>query len=119
MSLLTSSSLSTLSSIQQESSSDFNAQLTTDALDYYFKVTGRLLTASGGPFPPPLPKNPDPLETINQMFEERANAFAEYRNGNRRLINFLKPIVTTFHRFSGIFGAAASLVSSLCHLVSL
>lgn len=45
------------------------------------------------------------------LLEEKAAKFKEYREGNRKLINFLKPIVKVIHAFSAVLIEATSLVS--------
>ena len=48
------------------------------------------------------------------LFREKAKQFKEYREGNRRLINWLEPIVKVVHVLSGCLGEAISVVS--CHI---
>jgi hypothetical protein len=47
---------------------------------------------------------------ILDLLEERAMAFKEYRDGNRKLTNWLSPVVQVLHTFAGVLGAATSLV---------
>lgn len=50
-------------------------------------------------------------EAISELLQDSAKAFKEYRDGNRKLINCLFPIVQLLHVFSGILGKAVVLVS--------
>ncbi len=93
-----------------------NVKLIIDALADYARETGKDL--SENPFATNLEQSKS-SEDILQLLEEREKAFKEYRAGNRRLIDCLNPAVKVLHRFSGILGQAASLVSQLCHLVNL
>jgi len=47
------------------------------------------------------------------LFGEKARQFEEHREGNRRLINWITPIVQVVHVLSGSLGEAINLVS--CH----
>jgi STAND-like protein len=93
-----------------------NVKLTIDALADYAREIGKDL--SENPFATNIEQSKS-SEDILQLLEEREKAFQEYRAGNRRLIDYLNPAVKVLHRFSGILGQAASLVSQLCHLVNL
>jgi hypothetical protein len=84
-----------------------------DALADYTKVTGVDLTSN--PFVAAIEHSNSP-EAILEILQEREKAFKEYRDGNRRLINCLRPAVKVIHSFSGTLGGAASLVSHTCHL---
>ena len=55
----------------------------------------------------------DSPDDILRLLEEKANAFKVYRDGNRKLINKLRPIVHVIHVLSGVVGDAASSVSSI------
>ena len=50
-------------------------------------------------------------DDVLKLIEEKTNEFKDYREGNRKLINCLKPVVNVIHAFSGVLGEAASLVS--------
>ncbi len=93
-----------------------NIKFIIDALADYAQQTGKDL--SKNPFTTNLEQSRSP-EDILQILEEREKKFKGYRAGNRRLIDRLNPAVKVLHGFSGILGQAASLVSQLCHLVSL
>ena len=93
-----------------------NVKLVIDALADYAKETGKDL--SSNPFADKFQQSISPQDIL-QLLGEREKAFKDYREGDRRLINCLKPAVTVLHAFSGILGAAASLVSQPCHLASL
>ena len=79
-----------------------------DALDDYAKETGINLTDN--PFVATLQQSNSP-QAILQLLREREKAFKEYREGNRRLISSLSPIVTVLQALSGTLGEAARLVS--------
>ena len=49
-------------------------------------------------------------DDILKLFQEKAEDFKEYRNGNRKLINCLEPVVQVLHTFSGVLGDVAGLV---------
>jgi hypothetical protein len=53
----------------------------------------------------------DDAEAILALFQDKAKQFQEYRDGNRKLINSLKPIVQFLHTVTAILGKAATLVS--------
>ena len=55
----------------------------------------------------------DSPDDVLKLLEEKANAFEFYRDGNRKLINFLSPIVHFIHVLSGVLGDAAPSVSSI------
>src|SRR5713226_5501554 len=89
-------------------SSNSDIQLITDALANYARITG--IDISRNPFATALRQCNSP-EAILQLLQERVKAFKEYRDGNRRLIDCLSPAVNVIQAFSGILGAAVSLVS--------
>ena len=78
------------------------------ALDDYTKNTG--IDLSKTPFAAAIEHSNSP-EAIFQLLHDRENAFKEYREGNRRLINCLSPVVKVIQAFSGIIGEAVNLVS--------
>jgi fungal STAND N-terminal Goodbye domain len=89
-------------------SSTSNIRLITDAFEKYAKITG--IDLSKNPFAAALEQSNSP-EAILELLQEREKAFKEYREGSRRLINCLSPVVNVLQAFSGIFGEAFSLVS--------
>jgi hypothetical protein len=91
-----------------------NVQLIIGALADYAKETG--IDLSKNPFASKLEKSRSP-DAILQLLEEREKAFKEYRDGKRRLINYLNPAVKVLHRFSGVLSEASGLVSRNCYLV--
>jgi hypothetical protein len=105
-----------MSSTGQTTSSFSNVQLITDALTEYSKETG--IDLSNNPFAAALEQSNSP-DAILQLFQQRERAFKEYRDGSRRLINYLSPAVKVLQAFSGILGGVVSLVSYACHLVTL
>jgi len=95
-------------------SSASNIRLITDALEKYAKITGN--DFSKNPFAAALEQSDSP-EAILQLLQEREKAFKEYREGSRRLINCLSPVVNVLQAFSGIFGEAVGLVSHATHTI--
>jgi len=77
----------------------------------YTKNTG--IDLSKTPFAAALEHSNSP-EAILQLLHDQENAFKEYRDANRSLINCLSPAVKVIQAFSGIIGAAVNLVSLTC-----
>jgi hypothetical protein len=98
------------------STSTSNIQLITNALVDYENITG--IDLSKNPFAAAIKQANSP-GAILELLQEREKAFNDYREGNRRLINCLSPVVNVIQAFSGILGAAVSLVSRTRHLVTL
>src|SRR6266481_587218 len=98
------------------SSTSPTENIIVNALANYTKETGKDLSKS--PFASKLEQSNSP-EDILRLLEEWEKAFEEYREGNRRLINCLNPVVKVLHAFSGILSEVTSLVCQLRHLVSL
>jgi fungal STAND N-terminal Goodbye domain len=84
-----------------------NLRLILDALDDYAKKTGMVLTQN--PFTDQLQNCVSP-QAILDLLEEKAKAFKDYRDGNRKLIQWLSPVVQVLHVFAGVLGEATSLV---------
>jgi fungal STAND N-terminal Goodbye domain len=103
-----------MSSPEQATSSTSNIRLITDAFENYAKITGN--DPSKNPFAASLEQSDSP-EAILELLQEREKAFKEYRQGSRRLINCLSPVVNVLQAFSGILGEAVSLVSHLAHTI--
>ena len=101
-----------MSSSGQATSPTSNYQLIINALVDYAQITGIDLTKN--PFSSALEQSSSP-EAILHLLQEREKAFNEYRDGNRRLIHCLSPVVSVLQAFSGILGDAVSLVSHTCH----
>ena len=51
----------------------------------------------------------DSLDNVLKLFEAKANAFKAYRDGNRKLISWLSPVVQVIHTLSGVVGQAVSV----------
>jgi len=100
--------MSTAEQATSSISSTSNTRLITDAFEKYAKLTGNDL--SKNPFAAALEQSDSP-EAILELLQEREKAFKEYREGSRRLINCLSPVVNVVQAFSGIFGEAVGLVS--------
>ncbi len=52
-------------------------------------------------------------DDVLKLLQDKANEFKDYREGNRKLIDCLKPVVNVIHAFSGVLGEAVSLVSRI------
>ena len=104
-----------MSSTEQESSSTLNIQLIIDALADYTKMTG--IDPAKTPFAATIEQSNSP-ENILELLQGREKAFREYREGNRRLISYLRPAVKVLRAFSGLLGGAVSLVSQGPHVPS-
>jgi hypothetical protein len=50
-------------------------------------------------------------DAIIDLLEGKANQFQAYRDGNRNLIDSLKPVVQVLHVVSAVLGEAAAMVS--------
>ncbi|KAH9972371.1 hypothetical protein BJV74DRAFT_865042 [Russula compacta] len=61
------------------------------------------------PFVQSLQSCHDPGAILDHL-QERASQFRAYRDGDRKLINSLKPLVQILNTLSGVLGSAASLV---------
>ena len=78
------------------------------ALSDYAKKTG--IDLATHPFAQTL-QNCQSADAILDLLQDRAREFSTYRDGNRKLIDCLKPVVQTLHTFSGLLAGAAALVS--------
>ena len=105
-----------MSSTGQATSSSSHFQLIVHALADYSNQTGIDLTKSSFAAKIELSNSP---EDILELFQEREKAFKEYRDGNRRLVNCLSPVVKVLYAFRGILGEEASLVSVIYDPVNL
>ena len=56
-------------------------------------------------------QNSSSADAILALLEDKAKQFQAYRDGNRKLINCLKPVVQVLHTVSAILGEAATSVS--------
>ena len=50
----------------------------------------------------------DSPDDILKLLENKANAFKVFRDGNRKLITWLNPVVQAIHILSGVLGEAVS-----------
>ncbi|KAH9017293.1 hypothetical protein EDB84DRAFT_1566888 [Lactarius hengduanensis] len=78
-----------------------NFQLILDALNEYAKETGIDLAKNA--FFTSLQGSNSPDEIL-RLIQDKAKAFKEFREGNRKLINWLKPVVQVVHLFAGTLG---------------
>jgi hypothetical protein len=85
-----------------------NFQLIINAFDDYARQVGVDLTKI--PIADAL-RGCDSPNAVLDLLQDKANAFKNYRDGDRTLINWLKPVVQVVHGFSGVLGPAISLVS--------
>jgi len=95
------------------SSSNFQSILDA-ALSEYTKETG--IDLATHPSAQSL-QNCNSVDAILDLLGDKANQFQAYRDGNRKLINCLKPVVQVLHTASGILGEAAALVSGANQLI--
>ena len=51
----------------------------------------------------------DSPDNVLKLLEEKANAFKVYRDGNRKLVSWLSPVVRVIHTLSGVLGQAISV----------
>ena len=89
------------------SSSNFRSLFDTALSDYAKQTTIDLPTH---PFAQSL-QNCDSPERILDLLSDKANQFQAYRDGNRKLVDCLKPVVRVLHTVSGILGEASIMVS--------
>ena len=89
-----------------------NFQLIVDALCDYANLTG--VDLSKNPFAENLQQHSTPGRIL-ELLQERGEAFKEYREGDRRLIKCISPVVCVLHAFSDFLGEAISLVSHTLH----
>jgi hypothetical protein len=86
--------------------SDF--QLILNAVDKYAEQTGTDL--KDNPFADNI-KGCDSPDAVLLLLQENLKAFKDYRDGNRKFIDCLSPVVQFVHAFSGILGEVAGSVS--------
>ena len=55
----------------------------------------------------------DSPDNVLKLLEDKANAFKVYRDGNRKLIDWLSPVVQVVHALSGALGQAVSLMNRM------
>ena len=53
-------------------------------------------------------------DNVLRLLEIKANAFKVYRDENRKLINWISPVVQVVHTLSGVLGQAVSSMSRRC-----
>ena len=76
----------------------------------YAKQTG--IDPTKDPFSDRIQASHSPDDVL-KLLEEKANEFKDYREGNRKLIDCLKPVVNVIHAISGVLGEAVTLVSRI------
>ena len=87
-----------------------NFQLIINAFDDYAKQVGLDLTKN--PLAEAL-RGCDSPNAVLDLLQGKAQSFKDYRDGARKLIGWLKPVVEVVHGFSGVLGQAISLVSQM------
>ncbi len=50
-------------------------------------------------------------DDVLKLLEDKANQFKDFRDGNRKLLNWLSPVVHVVHTLSAVLGASITLVS--------
>jgi hypothetical protein len=95
------------SSSSRSSSTKFKAIL-DNALNDYVKQTG--VDLANYDFAQQL-EGCHSTDEVLWLFREKAKQFKEYRDGNRKLINWISPVVQVVHVLSGFLGEAISAVS--------
>ena len=53
----------------------------------------------------------DSPDDVLKLIEDKAIEFKEFRDGNRKLLNWLRPVVQVVHTLSAVLGASITLVS--------
>ena len=51
----------------------------------------------------------DSSDDVLKLLDDKANTFKVYRDGNRKLFDWLTPVVQVIHALSGVLGEAVSL----------
>jgi hypothetical protein len=87
-----------------------NFKLIIDAFDDYAKQVGEDLTKN--PLADALRACDSPTAVL-ELLQDKAYAFKDYRDGDHKLISWLKPVVQVVQGFSGILGDAISFVSRI------
>ena len=57
----------------------------------------------------------DSPDDVLKLLEEKAKAFKVYRDGNRKLINWLSPVLQVIHVLSGVLGEAVRAINGMRH----
>ncbi len=50
-------------------------------------------------------------DDVLKLLEDKANEFKDFRDGNRKLLNWLSPVVKVVHTLCAVLGASITLVS--------
>jgi hypothetical protein len=82
------------------------------ALADYLEQIGVTVELDKHPFIDQL-RGRDSPDDVLKLLEEKANAFKVYRDGNRKLINGLSPVVQVIHLLSGVLGQAVSSINGV------
>ena len=90
--------------------SSSNFQLIVDAFNDYAEQVG--LDLSKNPHAEAL-RACDSPNAVFELLQDKAHSFKDYRDGDRKLVSWLKPVVEVVHGFSSVLGQAISLVSQI------
>jgi hypothetical protein len=82
------------------------------ALANYREHTG--VDLSQYPFAEKL-QNCQSADAILELLQEKVKEFKDFRNGNHKLINCLRPVVQVLHAFSGVLNDVARLYLPTSH----
>ena len=85
-----------------------NLQSILDAADKYAQQTG--INLKDNPFTDKV-KDCDSPTAVLLLLQENVKTFKDYRDQNRKFIEYVSPVVQFAHAFSGILSEAAGLVS--------
>jgi hypothetical protein len=103
-----------MSSTEHTTISPSNLQLIIDALGGYARRMG--IDFAQNPFAEELQQTNTPSDILN-LLQQREEAFIQYRNRNRTLINCFSPAVRVLQILSAKLGDAVGLVSSKIHFL--
>jgi hypothetical protein len=63
-------------------------------------------------------QNCQSADAILELLQEKVNEFKEFRNGNHKLINYLRPVVQVLHAFSVLDNVARLHLPTLDHFLT-
>ncbi|KAH8990433.1 hypothetical protein EDB86DRAFT_2831193 [Lactarius hatsudake] len=52
-------------------------------------------------------------DDVLKLLEDKANEFKDFRDGNRKLLNWLRPVVYVVHSLSAVLGASITLAKAI------
>jgi hypothetical protein len=92
--------------MEEMSSTSFQPVLETALADYSKQVGIDLATY---PLADSLRSCGSPDDVL-KLLEDKAKEFKDFRDGNRKLLNWLNPVVQVVHTLSSVLGASITLV---------